>query len=105
MRAVLVDRARVCLGSQLLRLRGQPVAHALQLPKIQQRRALLRADGDDLGDVGKPVRDDRRQFPLEASNLRLQRFARRTLRLRRAGNAEIECSSVNRFAAAHRRVA
>ncbi len=105
MRATLIHRARVCLSSQLLHLRGELVAHALQLPEIQQRRTLLRTGGDDLGDVGEPVRDDPLQLALQPRDLRPQRLARRPLRLGRAGDPAIERPGVDRPAAARRPVA
>ncbi len=62
--------------AQLLHTGGEPVARALELPQIEQRRpgrsrSRARCDGD--GDVGEPLGDDPRQLPLQACYLSSQR--------------------------------
>jgi hypothetical protein len=66
---------------QLLDCDGEAVAHALELPEVEQRRPAARDAGHagGRGDVRKALGDDRRALALESRDLSPQRRPRSAL--------------------------
>ncbi len=61
--------------AQLLHAHSEPIAHALQLTEIEQRRSarIGAGDRDRCGDEREPLGDDRRARRLQSRDLRPQR--------------------------------